>query len=114
MESVNFEVGEFAALGAPVVTLVDTEAYRITIYIRETDLEKAVAGKRVPVESAGGSTGDVEGTIVHVAEEAMYTPSAVVTVADREKLVFEVVIELPRSDLFKPGMLAKVDLDKAE
>lgn len=111
VETINYEVGEFIAPGTPIMTLYNPDELTVKIYVHERDLTTFNVGDVVSISAANNDHIDhVDGKIIHIANHAMFTPLNIVTVEDRERLVFEVKLSLNRSDYLRPGMLLKIDL----
>ncbi|MCK8059093.1 MULTISPECIES: HlyD family secretion protein [unclassified Fusibacter] len=111
IETINYEIGEFVTPGMPIITCFDPDMISLNIYVKEKDLQKLTIGDRYLTRLAGSdSTDSTEAVITTIANEAMFTPLNTVTIDDRERLVFKVVLTLERAKWIKPGMLLEVDL----
>lgn len=95
------EPGEVIGGGGKVVTLVDLSNVYMTVYLPET-----VAG-RVPIGSEARLVLDaapkyvIPAKVTFVAAQAQFTPKSVETASERQKLVFEVKLQLD-PQLIKP------------
>lgn len=113
VETMNFEVGEYISPSAPIMTLYDPNMLSVKIYVPETDISYLRIGMDLKVSIASKPDFEpVVGTITKIANQAMFTPSNIVTVKDRERLVFEVELSLSRPDHINPGMLLQVDMSE--
>jgi multidrug resistance efflux pump len=103
------EPGEFASPGAPLLSLARLDELNITIYLPEDSYGTVSLGQtaQVSVDSFPGQT--FEATVVHIADQAEYTPRNVQTAEGRRSTVFAVklALENPNGKL-KPGMPADV------
>lgn len=112
VQSINFKTGEYVMPGTPVLNILDDSNQTVKIYVPEKALSKIKLGMEVSLKSTVGS---IEGTgkISSISNKALYTPMNIVTVKDREKLVFEVKVTLNKAvPEFKPGTLIEVSLWK--
>ncbi|MBN2260087.1 MAG: HlyD family efflux transporter periplasmic adaptor subunit [Clostridiales bacterium] len=115
VETVNYEIGEFIPSGTSVMTLYNPSELKVKIYINESDLATIKLGQTLAVTDANNpDMVPIDATIIHIANQAMFTPLNIVTVKDRERLVFEVELSLDRSDSLHPGMLLKVVVEEVE
>lgn len=95
------EPGEVIGGGGKIVTLVDLSDVSMTVYLPET-----VAG-RVPIGSEARLVLDaapqyvVPARVSFVASQAQFTPKSVETASERQKLVFQVKLQLD-PQLLKP------------
>ena len=100
-------VGELAVPGVPVVTLANLNTVELTVYINANQFDKVALNQEVAVsvDSFPGKT--FTGTVIHIANEAEFTPRNVQTREERVNLVYAVKIQLDNPDLdLKPGMPA--------
>jgi len=100
-------VGELAVPGVPVVTLANLDVVKLTVYINADQFDKVALNQEVAVsvDSFPGKT--FTGTVIHIANEAEFTPRNVQTREERVNLVYAVKIQLENPDLeLKPGMPA--------
>ena len=105
--SLTAHQGEIAAAGAPLLTLAQLDRVRLTVYIPQADLGRIRIGQPVRVHVPGPAAPAHEGTVVHIADRAEFTPRNVSTKEERANLVFAVEIDLPNEDgALKPGMPA--------
>jgi multidrug resistance efflux pump len=105
----NVEPGEFVQPGAIALTLANLNDLTITVYVPEDQYGKISLGQNatVTVDSFPGETFDAE--VVHIADQAEFTPRNVQTVEGRSSTVY--AIKLKVTDLegkLKLGMPADV------
>lgn len=104
-------VGELAAPGVTVITLADLDTVELTVYIPAGDLDRVELNQEVSVRVDAFPGETFEGTIIHVADQAEFTPSGVQTPEERVNLVYAIKIRLPNPDhQLKPGMPADVTI----
>ncbi len=105
--SVGIHAGEVALPGAPLLEIADTSRLRLTIYVAEEDLGHVRLGQEVTVTVDAYPDRAFRGTVIHIAEEAEFTPKSVQTREERTTLVYAVEVEVPNAGgLLKPGMPA--------
>lgn len=109
VESVNYTVGEFVAAGVPVVSLFDPSKPRVTLYVHEKDLFRLDQGMVLDFYLTAVPEKQISGKVIHIASEAMFTPVNIVVEEDRERLVYEVEVELTTEETLKAGMLLATD-----
>ncbi len=114
IENINYNPGEYISPGMPILTLYDTNELKMTIYIHEKDLPLISLGDQVRVSLSSDDSLDSKGLVTYVANEAIFTPFNIVSIEDRERLVYEVEIELENKDYLHPGMLLKIDLQSGD
>ena len=108
------EPGEFAAPGAPLLTLGDLERLNLTVYVPEDRYGQIMLGAPYPV-SVDSYPGEVfTGTVTHIAAQAEFTPRNVQTIDNRKTTVFAIKLALtPSGGKLKPGMPADVRINMA-
>ncbi len=107
VSSVEVHRGEAVLAGTPLLTLVQLDPVVLTLYIPEEKIGLVKVGQRVEVsvDSFPGET--FVGQVVHIAEEAEFTPRNVQTKEERVTIVFAVKVHIPNPDgRLKPGMPA--------
>jgi len=105
----NIEPGEFVQPGAIALTMADISDLTITVYVPEDQYGKISLGQKatVTVDSFSDETFDAE--VVHIADQAEFTPRNVQTAEGRSSTVY--AIKLKVTDLegkLKLGMPADV------
>lgn len=105
----NLEVGETLAPGGVVITIGQLEEVELVVYIPETEYGQVHLGDQVSitVDSFPGET--FTGSVVHISDQAEFTPRNVQTVEGRRATVYAVKLSVPNQELkLKPGMPADV------
>jgi HlyD family secretion protein len=97
--------GEFASQGAPVLYLMDPQQLTLRIYVPVAKVAKIDVGDRFEVAADAYPDEVFYGSVVHIADQAQFTPATVLTQEERVKLVFaiELLVDDPSGKL-KPGM----------
>ena len=105
------EPGEVAAPGMGIVRIADLSELYVRVYVPATLIGRVRLGGEavVRVDSYPGRT--FPGRVVHIAEEAEFTPKNVQTSEARADLVYAVKVAVPNPDgSLKIGLPADVDL----
>ncbi len=105
----NVNVGEVLAPGATVLVLGKLDTLQITVYLPESTYGRVKLGQtaRVTVDSYPGAT--FTATVVHIADQAEFTPRNVQTVEGRRTTVYAIKLDVPNPEgKLKPGMPADV------
>lgn len=101
--------GELALSGWPLITIADLSELRLTVYVPEADLNWAQVGQRVNVVIDAFPERQFLGEVVHIADQAEFTPRNVQTPEERTILVYAVEVQLANPDnVLKPGLPADV------
>jgi HlyD family secretion protein len=110
----NREDGEYAATGAPLLTVSRLDEVWLSLFIPETRLGKVKLGQPAWVR-IDGMAETFEGTVTFVAAEAEFTPRNTQTPEERAKLVYRLRVTLRNPHgIFKPGMPADGYLEKPQ
>lgn len=107
----NVEPGEFVQPGAVTLTLADLGNLTITVYVPETRLNeiKLGQGASVTIDVASGESPVFTAEIIHIADQAEFTPRNVQTVEGRSSTVYAVKLKVTDPDgKLKIGMPADV------
>jgi HlyD family secretion protein len=109
----SVEPGEMALSGAALLGLGQLQSLTITVYIPEDRYGEISLGQRADI-SVDSFPGEVfSGKVVHIADQAEFTPRNVQTSEGRRTTVFAVQLALDASDgRLKPGMPADVAFTK--
>ena len=93
------EPGAILPAGGRIVTLLDLTDVNMTIFVPASVAGRLTVGDeaRVVLDAAPGYVFDT--TVSFVAAEAQFTPKAVETAAEREKLMFRVKLQAPAAML---------------
>jgi membrane fusion protein YbhG len=105
----NVEPGEVLAPGATAFVIGKLATLRLTVYLPENEYGRVKLGQtaRVAVDSYPGVT--FTAMVVHIANQAEFTPRNVQTVEGRSTTVYAVQLDVPNPDSrLKPGMPADV------
>lgn len=106
----NVEPGEFVQPGATTFTLANLGDITITVYVPEDRYGKINLGQQavVSVDSFPGESFSAE--VIHIADQAEYTPRNVQTVEGRSSTVYAIKLKITNSDgKLKIGMPADVE-----
>ena len=106
------EPGEVAMGGSTLFVVADLHDMSLTVYVPEDRYGQISLGGAYPV-TVDSFPGQVFwGTVVHIADEAEFTPRNVQTVQGRKNTVYAVKLQLSNPTMeLKPGMPADVNLD---
>jgi HlyD family secretion protein len=105
----NIEPGEFVQPGAVAFALANLNELTITVYVPEDQYGNISLGQaaNVTVDSFPGET--FEAVVVHIADQAEFTPRNVQTVEGRSSTVYAVKLKVTDSEgKLKIGMPADV------
>lgn len=105
----NVESGEFVQPGAIALTMANLNELTITVYVPEDQYGKISLGQKatVTVDSFSGETFNAE--VVHIADQAEFTPRNVQTVEGRSSTVYAIKLKVSDSEgKLKIGMPADV------
>ena len=109
--SVFAESGEVIAPGRGVVTIADLEELYVRVYVPAPLVGRVRLGGRALVTVDSFPDRSFPGRVVHIADEAEFTPRNVQTPEARADLVFAVKVAVAnREGLLKIGLPADVDL----
>ncbi|MEW6404012.1 MAG: efflux RND transporter periplasmic adaptor subunit [Chloroflexota bacterium] len=109
----NVEPGEFVQPGAIALTMGDLSNLTITVYVPATRYGQINLGQQatVTVDSFPGQTFTAE--VVHISDQAEYTPRNVQTVEGRSSTVYAIRLKVTDSEgRLKIGMPADVDFSE--
>jgi len=105
----NVEPGEFVQPGATALTLADLSNLIITVYVPEDRYGQISLGQQaqVTVDSFPGMT--FQGEVIHIADQAEFTPRNVQTVEGRSSTVYAIKLQVADTEgKLKIGMPADV------
>jgi HlyD family secretion protein len=103
-------VGQNAAPGRILASIVDLHDLFVRVYVPETRIGTVSVGQAVSVSSDSGGAA-IAGTVSFVSAQAEFTPNTVQTAEQRAKLVYEVRVTISDSSgTLKPGMPVDVTL----
>jgi len=100
-------VGETAVPGATLLTMANLSEVHLVVFVPENRLGDVYLGQKVEVTVDSFPERTFEGQVMHIADQAQYTPRNVATKEERVNTVYAVKIRLPNPEgLLKPGMAA--------
>jgi HlyD family secretion protein len=103
----NAEPGEVAVAGASLLTIGDLSALDLMVYVPQTDLGRVRLGQKVSVVPEAVPDAAFSGQVLHIANQAEFTPRNTQTTKDRLDLVFGVKVHVRNvGGRLKPGMTA--------
>lgn len=103
----TIHVGETAMPGVTLLTVADLSQVDLVVYVPVTRLGEVHLGQKIYITVDSYPQRQFEGQVVHIADEAQYTPRNVATKEERVNTVYAVKIRLPNpGGLLKPGMAA--------
>jgi HlyD family secretion protein len=108
----NIHVGEVASAGASAFVLGKLKTLQITVYLPEDTYGRVKVNQtaKMTVDSYPGVSFDA--TVVHIADQAEFTPRNVQTVEGRRTTVYAIKLDVPNPDgKLKPGMPADVSFE---
>jgi HlyD family secretion protein len=105
----SIEAGEFTAPGAVLLVIGRLEELELVVYIPEDRYGHIRLGEEAAVTVDSFPDKVFPATVVHIADQAEFTPRNVQTAEGRRTTVFAVRLALSNPDLeLKPGMMADV------
>ena len=105
------EPGEMVSPGTKLLTIADLSKVWAYVYVAQPVLSKISVGMSADGFIPEAGMKKLTGKIVHIKEEAEFTPRNVQTRKERTRLVYGVKIEFENRDRFlKPGMTIEVKL----
>jgi len=108
----NVHVGEVVSAGASAFVLGELNTLQITVYLPEDAYGRVKLGQttRVTVDSYPGVA--FTASVVHIADQAEFTPRNVQTIEGRRTTVYAIKLDVPNPDgKLKPGMPADVSFE---
>lgn len=109
----SLHVGEMAAPNIAALTLANLDETTLTIYVPGGDLGQVSIGQSVSVRVDAFPDRTFSGSIVHISDQAEYTPRNVRTSDERTKLVYAVKVKVANPDhALKPGLQAEAQLGR--
>ena len=105
----SIEPGEVLSPASPALTLGVLDPLTITVYVPEAEIGLLAIGQTASlvVDSFPGEI--FQANIIHIADQAEFTPRNVQTTESRKTTVFAVKLQLQNPDgILKPGMPADV------
>jgi len=104
----NIEAGEFVQPGTVAFAMADLDNITITVYVPEDRLQISLGqAAQITVDSYPGET--FTGEIIHIADQAEFTPRNIQTVEGRSSTVYAIKLKVTDSEgKLKIGMPADV------
>lgn len=90
------EPGEVLSAGSRVVTILDLENVYMTIFLPAKDIGKIIIGSEARIVLDALPDIVIPAKVSFISSEAQFTPRAVETREEREKLMFRVKIRIPK------------------
>ena len=107
--------GEVAVAGRTLMTIGDLDRMTLVVYVRAADLGRVRLDQPVAVTVDSYPGRIFTGRVVHIADQAEFTPRSVETKDSRAETVFAVRIALDNPDhALKPGMPADAQLSNPQ
>ena len=107
----SVEPGEFVQPGAAALTMANLNELTITVYVPETRLNEIKLGQQasVTIDVASGQSPVFNAKVIHIADQAEFTPRNVQTVEGRSSTVYAVKLKVTDTEgKLKIGMPADV------
>jgi multidrug resistance efflux pump len=106
----SLEPGETIAAGETVMTVASLKEVNLIVYIPEEYYGQIKIGQEVVVRSDSYPNETFEGLVVHIADEAEFTPRNVQTVEGRKSTVYAIKIHIDNPEQkLKAGMPVDAD-----
>ena len=103
----NLEVGELAVAGGTVMQIAQVDTLDLIVYLPEDQYGRVNLGDTVLLQVDSHPEQKFSGEIIHISDEAEFTPRNVQTEQGRKATVYAVRIRVLNPDrLLKPGMPA--------
>ncbi len=97
--------GEVVSPGSPVLYIMDPNHLTLNLYIPVDQIAMIEIGDQFEITADAYPDEVFSGSVVHIADEAQFTPATVLTQEERVKLVFAVeILIIDPSGKLKPGM----------
>ena len=107
----NIEPGEFIQPGAAALTMANLNELTITVYVPETRLNEIKLGQGASVTNdvQSGQSPIFDAEVIHIADQAEFTPRNVQTVEGRSSTVYAIKLKVTDNEgKLKIGMPADV------
>jgi HlyD family secretion protein len=116
------EPGEVLAAGGKVATIIDLSDVTMTLFLPEAQAGKVLLGGDARLVLDAAPQYVIPARVAYVAAQAQFTPKTVETASEREKLVFQVKLQLDpellraHASAVKPGLpgVATIRLDQTQ
>lgn len=105
----NIEAGEFVQPGATTFSVANLDGLTITVYVPEDQYGITKLGQEATVTVDSFPNETFEAAVIHIADQAEFTPRNVQTVEGRSSTVYAIKLKVTNSDgKLKIGMPADV------
>lgn len=111
---VNYDLGEVVAAGAPIITLADTRAPYVDVFVPQAQISSVFVGEgaRVRVDALSA---ELAGRVEHIARRTEFTPRYLFSERERPNLVVRVRIRVADpGEKLRAGVPAFVRLAPSE
>lgn len=109
MLSRNLELGETVPPGVPVMVIGQLNEVDLVVYIPEAEYGKIYLEQEVSITVDSFPEETFTGQVVHISDQAEFTPRNVQTVEGRRATVYAIELRVPNPEgKLKPGMPADV------
>ncbi|HZU86343.1 MAG TPA: efflux RND transporter periplasmic adaptor subunit [Anaerolineaceae bacterium] len=106
----TIQPGELATPGATLLVTADLSQLTVTVYVPEDRYGQIQIGQAYQVSVDSYPNTIFEGYVVHIADQAEFTPRNIQTDENRKATVYAVKLAVANPDnMLKPGMPAQVD-----
>ena len=106
----NLELGEIISSGEVVMTIANLQKVNLIVYIPEENYGRVKLGQEVAVRSDSYPHETFKGIVVHIADQAEFTPRNVQTVEGRKSTVYAIKISIDNPEQkLKAGMPVDAD-----
>ncbi len=102
--------GEVIGAGAPALNLIDLNDVYMSFFLPETVAGRVALGSEVRIVLDAAPDYPIPATVSFVASQAQFTPKTVETASERQKLMFRVRAQVPRSLLEQHASQVKTGL----
>lgn len=101
----NYERGEIAPAGAPIVTLIDPNDLWVRIYVHQDALTRLKVGASVSLHADAVRARPFTARVIEISPRAEFIPRVALTERERADLVFGVKLRITDATAgLKPGM----------
>lgn len=105
--AIYFKKGDMAAPGSTIAEIIDFQKMWVNIYVPQSMLQNISLGQELNIRNMS----DMKGRIVHIAENAEFTPKNVETPEEKQSTVFKVKVEIYEGiESLKPGMSIDIEI----
>lgn len=106
----SLEIGDLAIAGGSVMKIGQLDTLNLVVYLPEDEYGNVNIGDVVTITVDSFEGENFKGTIIHISDEAEFTPKNVQTESGRKSTVYAVKIQVQNIDhRLKPGMPANVE-----